>query len=361
MNVEVCEFCHLSGNPILVLNALSDYSTDFRRCAGLRRRNSVQVDNFKLRGVSTPVFPSRVAEKVSHDPSCGWLTACWQAPIDASSLPAYNLVGMPELPEVENYRRDLQEALVGRRFTGVSVTWPRQIATPDVETFVSRLPGQTVQAVERRGKFLIFRLAQDVLLIHLRMSGRLLLVPVDTPSDPHVHVRFRLDQVDELRFRDPRKFGRLYLVDDPQRVVGKLGPEPLAEDFTPQRFAMMLAGRRGRIKPLLLNQAFLAGLGNIYTDEALYLARVHPLRAANTLTQEEVKRLHAAIRATLQRAIDQRGTSFDPAYRDLWGDPGVYRRVVYGRAGEPCPRCETPIQRIVVGQRGTYVCPVCQR
>ncbi len=280
--------------------------------------------------------------------------------LDAAGPPAYNRVRMPELPEVENYRRDLQNALVGRRFTEVSVDWPRQIATPDVASFVSRVPGQTVQAVERRGKFLIFRLSRDFLLIHLRMSGRLLIVPGNAPPDPHVHVRFALDDGTELRFRDPRKFGRLYLVDDPQQVVGELGPEPLAADFTPQRFAAMLAGRRGRIKPLLLNQRFLAGLGNIYTDEALYLARIHPLRTADTLTPEEIERLHGAIQATLRRAIDQRGTSFDPFYRDLQGIPGAYERVVYGRAGEPCPRCGTPIRRIVVGQRGTYLCPTCQ-
>jgi len=267
---------------------------------------------------------------------------------------------MPELPEVEHYRRDLEKALTSRRFTGVSINWPRQIATPDVETFASRLPGQTIRAVRRRGKFLVFHLSLDFLLIHLRMSGRLLIVPASAPPDPHVHVCFLLDGGEELRFRDPRKFGRVYLVDDPQRVVGGLGPEPLAEEFTPERFAAMLAGRQGRIKTLLLDQGFLAGLGNVYVNEALYLAGIHPLRTAGTLTREEVERLHAAIRATLLQAIDHRGTSFDSFYRDLRGEPGAYRQVVYGRVGEPCLRCGTPIQRITVGQRGTYFCPTCQ-
>jgi formamidopyrimidine-DNA glycosylase len=269
---------------------------------------------------------------------------------------------MPELPEVENYRRDLQNLLVGRRFTGVYIDWPRQVAVPDVETFKARLPGQVITQVGRRGKYLVFHLSRDFLLIHLRMSGRLHVEPTSAPPDPHAHVVLRLDGREELRFRDPRKFGRVYLVDDPRRVVEKLGPEPLEEGFTAERLAEMLARRRGRIKSLLLNQEFLAGLGNIYADEALHAAGIHPLRPADTLTHEEVRRLHAAIRATLLKAIEQRGTTFDGFYLDARGRPGRYqsRLAVYGRAGEPCLGCGTPIQRIVVGQRGTHFCPRCQ-
>lgn len=270
---------------------------------------------------------------------------------------------MPELPEVENYRCDLNELLVGRQFTGVYVDWPNQISIPAVDELTRRLPGQTVTSVGRRGKYLLLSLSGgDTLLIHLRMSGRLHVEPASAPADPHAHVVFRLEGGDELRFHDPRKFGRVYLVDDPAEVVGRLGPEPLDEDFTAERFADMLSTRRGRIKPLLLNQAFLAGLGNIYADEALHLAGLHPLRTADTLTPDEIRRLHSAIRSTLQGAIQHRGTSFDQSYRDTRGEPGAYqdRLRVYGRAGEPCHRCGTLIERIVVGQRGTYVCPKCQ-
>lgn len=270
---------------------------------------------------------------------------------------------MPELPEVENYRRDLAELLVGRRFTRVYVDWPNQIEVPSVAELRHRLPGQTVTSVGRRGKFLLFHTSGgDSLLIHLRMSGRLYVEPASMPRDSHVHVAFGLDSDDELRFYDPRKFGRMYLVDEPAEVVGKLGPEPLDEGFTVERFAEMLERRRGRIKPLLLNQSFLAGLGNIYTDEALHRAGLHPLRTADTLNTEEVAALHTAIQVTLRGAIEHRGTSFSWVYRDAYGEPGGYqeRLRVYGRAGEPCPRCGAPIERIVVGQRGTFFCPACQ-
>lgn len=270
---------------------------------------------------------------------------------------------MPELPEVENYKQDLSELLVGRQFTSVYVDWPNQIGAPSVDELEYRLPGQTIEAVGRRGKYLLLALSRDdTLLIHLKMSGRLHVEPADTPRDPHVHVAFGLDDEDELRFDDPRKFGRVYLVDDADEVVGKLGPEPLSEDFTAGRFAEMLERRRGRLKPLLLNQAFLAGLGNVYADEALHAAGLHPLRTADTLDAGEIERLHAAIQATLQRAIQHRGTSFSWVYRDAYGEPGSYqeRLLVYGRAGEPCPRCGTPIERIEVGQRGTHFCPHCQ-
>ncbi|MFQ5341329.1 MAG: bifunctional DNA-formamidopyrimidine glycosylase/DNA-(apurinic or apyrimidinic site) lyase, partial [Anaerolineae bacterium] len=274
-----------------------------------------------------------------------------------------NSCAMPELPEVENYRRDLQAMLAGRRITGVSVDWPNQVGAPSVEELARRLPGQTIESIGRRGKYLLFRLSGgDTLLIHLKMSGRLHIEPASAPPDHHAHVVFRLDAGDELRFHDPRKFGRVYLVGGPDEVVGSLGPEPLSEDFSAERFARMLAGRRGRIKPLLLNQTFLAGLGNIYADEALHQAGLHPLRTADTLALDEVARLHTAIQSTLRSAIQQRGTSFDGFYLDARGEPGAYqsRLRVYGRAGEPCRRCGTLIERIVVGQRGTHLCPVCQ-
>ncbi len=270
---------------------------------------------------------------------------------------------MPELPEVENYRRDLNEMLQGRHFVSAYVDWPNQVSTPSVEALKRRLPGQAIESVGRRGKYLLFSLSSgDALLIHLKMSGRLMIEPASAPSDPHAHVIFRLDDEEELRFHDPRKFGRVYLVDDPSEVVGNLGPEPLGDDFTVACFTAMLATRRARLKSLLLNQEFLAGLGNVYADEALHVAGLHPLRTADTLDADDIERLHAAIRSTLQRAIQHRGTSFSWVYRDAFGEPGAYQEqlLVYGRTGELCEQCGTLIERTEVGQRGTHFCPRCQ-
>jgi formamidopyrimidine-DNA glycosylase len=270
---------------------------------------------------------------------------------------------MPELPEVENYRRDLHDLLIGRQFTHVRVDWPNQIGAPSVPELGQRLPGQRITEVGRRGKYLVFTLSGgDSLLIHLKMSGRLMIEPATAAPDPHTHVVFGLDTDHELRFRDTRKFGRVYLVTDPDDVLGTLGPEPLAPDFTVERLADMLSNRRGRLKPLLLNQQFLAGIGNIYADEALHRANLHPLRTADTLTQDDILRLHSAIQTTLRQAIDHRGTSFSWVYRDAYGEPGEFQSMlqVYNREGEPCYQCGTEIVRIVVGQRSTYFCPLCQ-
>ncbi|MFQ5593182.1 MAG: DNA-formamidopyrimidine glycosylase [Anaerolineae bacterium] len=265
---------------------------------------------------------------------------------------------MPELPEVENYKRDLNQILAGRRITAVHVGWPNQVGAPSVDELARRLTDQIIESVGRRGKYLLFRLSSgDTLLIHLKMSGRLHIKPASSPPDPHTHVVFMLAGGDELRFHDPRKFGRVYLVGSPDDVLDKLGPEPLDKDFTVEQFTALLTNRRGRLKPLLLNQAFLAGLGNIYADEVLHVAGLHPLRTADTLTSDEVERLHLAIQSTLRQAIQHQGTSFDQVY-----PPGTYQEFlqVYGRVGEPCRRCGTPIERIVVGQRGTHVCSKCQ-
>jgi formamidopyrimidine-DNA glycosylase len=268
---------------------------------------------------------------------------------------------MPELPEVETIKNDLRQALIGRRFNKVTVHWPRTVAHPAPEPFQRRLEGQRVLDVGRRGKYLVFRLSGgDYLLIHLKMTGRLLIRETGAAMEPHVRVVFDLDDGRQLRFDDTRKFGRMYLVDDPQTVVGRLGPEPL--DFTLEVFASLIARRRGRLKSLLLNQEFLAGLGNIYADEALFAASLQPLRCANTLTPAEVERLYHGIRHVLRQALARRGTTFDGRYRDPAGEAGGYqeRLAVYRRAGQPCPRCGTPIERLVVGGRGTFFCPRCQ-
>jgi len=272
---------------------------------------------------------------------------------------------MPELPEVETVARGLRTSLVGATVVGAEVRWARSLVPPDPSAFTTRLTGQTVTDVGRRGKWVVIALSGgDALLVHLRMTGRLVLESEPCLDDPHLRVLLFLDDGRRLCFFDQRKFGRMVLTAEPQVVLGALGPEPLAEDFTAAQFADMLARRRGRIKPLLLNQRFLAGLGNIYTDEVLWRAGVHPLRTADTLTPAEVRRLHRAIRLVTRAAIASGGTTLpDRAYRRADGRPGEFapRLGVYGRVGQPCPRCGLAIERITVGQRGTHVCARCQR
>lgn len=269
---------------------------------------------------------------------------------------------MPELPEVENVARMLKPEVVGRRIVEAQVLWPRTVARPAPEAFCQGVVGREVTSVGRRGKVLTLGLSGGGwLLVHLRMSGRLLLERPEGPAPAHLRVALRLHDGWELRFVDPRKFGRLWLVEDPAEVLGSLGPEPLDAAFSLEAFRARLAGRRARIKPLLLDQQFLAGVGNIYADEALFLARVHPCRAAGSLTEAEVERLYGALREVLAAAILDGGTTLS-AYRRPDGSPGEHQALlqVFRRAGEPCPRCGTPVARVVVGGRGTYFCPRCQ-
>ncbi len=271
---------------------------------------------------------------------------------------------MPELPEVETIVRRLRDGwseappLPGRRITSVTLRWPRHIATPSVPRFRRSIAGNHVRDVRRRGKYLVFPLDRGTLLIHLKMSGDLTLAAPGTPSDPFDRTVFHLDDGWELRFSDARKFGKAYLVEDPDRLLAKLGPEPLERDFTARLLAKRLHSRHRSLKPLLLDQAFLAGLGNIYVDEALHRARLHPLRRSDTLSQDEASALWRGIRLSLQRGLRHHGASIDWVYRG--GDFQNHFRV-YQRTGEPCPECGTPIERMVIGQRGTHICPACQR
>ena len=270
---------------------------------------------------------------------------------------------MPELPEVETIRNALRnggrggESLVGRRVEDSHLLWERTLAEPEPEEFERRILGKKVSDVGRRGKFLLVEFPGETLLIHLRMSGDLI---VEKQSDPVApHHRLMLDFEDGLRlaFNDTRKFGRVWLVSDPSIVLGDLGPEPLAEDLTPQEFHHKLQAHRRQIKPLLLDQRFIAGLGNIYTDEALHLAKIHPLAISNSLDAAQSKRLWSSIRRVLKEGIERQGASIDWVYRG--GDFQNYFRV-YQRTGDPCPSCGSPIQRILVGQRGTHYCENCQ-
>ncbi|MFZ5901948.1 MAG: bifunctional DNA-formamidopyrimidine glycosylase/DNA-(apurinic or apyrimidinic site) lyase [Chloroflexota bacterium] len=265
---------------------------------------------------------------------------------------------MPELPEVETIARTLRPALVGAEIRDADIRWARTVAQPSVRKFREQISGQKILAVGRRAKFLHLTLSAGSLFVHLRMSGDLFIKGENDPPEKHDRVRFTLSNGTVLVFNDTRKFGRVWLTEDPDSVIGRLGPEPLSDEFTSQWLYENLRKRHRQLKPLLLDQTFLAGLGNIYTDEALHAARLHPLAASDSVKREQAERLHEAIRAVLTEGIRRNGASIDWVYRD--GEFQNYFRV-YDREGKPCPVCGTKIQRLVVGQRGTHVCPKCQR
>lgn len=270
---------------------------------------------------------------------------------------------MPELPEVEtiaHYLRDGnlgQPGLPGRTIRSAEVLWARSIAEPTVDEFSRRICGQVVQQVGRRAKYLVIQLTADTLLVHLRMSGDLRVEPEGTAAAAHDRVVLHLDGGHRLAFNDTRKFGRMWLAADPQPVLAALGPEPLSAEFTADVLYGMLRAHSRQLKPLLLDQSFLAGLGNIYTDEALHEAGLHPNRLAAQLSPAEAGRLWAAIRRVLNEGIRHHGASIDWVYRG-----GEFQNTfrVYQRTGLPCPVCGTVIERRVVGQRGTHFCPRCQ-
>lgn len=270
---------------------------------------------------------------------------------------------MPELPEVETIVRSLQNggrggpALPGRRVVSASLLWPRTLAEPSEPEFLQRLPGQTVRSISRRAKLIQVHLEPDTLLIHLRMSGDLRVEPISADIQKHDRLLIHFSGGLRLAFNDTRKFGRAWLTSTPETLTASLGPEPLDEGFSSADFHARLGQSQRMLKPLLLDQTFLAGLGNIYTDEALHLARLHPLTPASRLDASAAERLLAAIRATLLEGIRRNGASIDWVYRG--GEFQNYFRV-YGRGGQPCPVCAAPIQRILVGQRSTHFCPVCQ-
>jgi formamidopyrimidine-DNA glycosylase len=274
---------------------------------------------------------------------------------------------MPELPEVETMVADLAQRVVGCRILGVSAPFPGEVVYPDFPEFVERVTDREIVGISRRGKFAIFRLdSADLLIIHRGMTGSLLLRDESAPMEPYVRLVFRLDGGVEMRLDDARKFGKVYVMreDGSERPLpwARMGPEPLNGEFTRERFREELHGRSALIKPLLLNQQIVAGLGNIYVDEALFDARIHPERRANNLSVEETDRLHDAIRRVLADAVHRRGTTFS-TYRDIEGRAGQYQDAlrVFRKAQSPCPRCGTPLVRIVVGGRGTHLCPECQR
>jgi len=275
---------------------------------------------------------------------------------------------MPELPEVQTIVDDLNAGLlVGKRIKRASVFWPRTIHAMAPPAFCRKIKGKRISSIGRRGKFIVIGLENDCfLLIHLRMSGRLLLTAASRLRDKHEHVWLTFTDGRRLRFHDTRKFGRMYLVDDPEPMFRKLGPEPLDRRFTARKLAEGLRKHRRMLKPLLLDQSFVAGLGNIYVDEALWAARLHPCRISNSLDKREAIQLYRSIRLALRRGLKNLGTSLGTGEANFYS---VARRRgrnkdelrVFRRNGRPCPRCRAKIERIVVGQRSTHICPECQK
>jgi formamidopyrimidine-DNA glycosylase len=274
---------------------------------------------------------------------------------------------MPELPEVETIARGLREgrgdqpSILQYQILKLKLLWPRTLAEPKPGQLSYLMKDRLINGISRRGKFLVFDLGGIYMLIHLRMSGDLFIRAGNAPLEKHDRLVTWLEKegvARQLAFNDTRKFGRVWVTQTPDDILGKLGPEPLDERLIPEDFHAMLSGHKRQLKPLLLDQTFLAGLGNIYTDEALHLARLHPLRRADTLSLVEAQCLLTAIRSILREGIARNGASIDWVYRG--GDFQNHFRV-YGRADQSCPVCGTPITRLVVGQRGTHVCEYCQK
>jgi formamidopyrimidine-DNA glycosylase len=274
---------------------------------------------------------------------------------------------MPELPEVETVIRGLRAPLIGRRIESFWYDWPRTIATPDPDQFEARVVGQTVRGIERRAKYIVCQLDDDLLIVHLKMTGRLYVTPAEAVhnDDRWVHFKLGLDGGQELRFSDARKFGKVFLARE-FASIGKgaaaLGPEPLEDAFTVDVFRERLSKRKTSIKALLLDQSFVAGVGNIYADEALFRARIHPLRRADSLTADESAALYETVRAALRDGIDYEGASVQ-WYRKPDGTTGESQDhfFAYGRDGQPCLNCGTTMTKIRVAQRGTHLCLNCQK
>jgi formamidopyrimidine-DNA glycosylase len=286
---------------------------------------------------------------------------------------------MPELPEVETIKNELLPHVLGRIIVSVDVYWDKMVKQPSgitiptkvgiqgvkgrpntVKEFRARVIGKKITGLSRRGKYLFFHLSGgDVLVMHMKMTGSLLVNPSDTRFTRAV---LHLDKGIDVNFWDPRKFGKMWLEKDCNSVIKQLGPEPLDADFTPDVLAGILSRRNAPVKPVLLDQSIIAGIGNMYADEALFEAKIHPVTPAGALSKAQIKRLHAAIQTVLLKALDKKGASVRNYIRPD-GSPGAAHdefNVAHG-VGKICPRCGTVIKRIVVRGRGTYICPKCQR
>lgn len=274
---------------------------------------------------------------------------------------------MPELPEVETVRRTLEHLALNKKIENVSVFWPKMVKNPeDTAQFTDALKGQSFLNIGRRGKFLLFYTEDYALVSHLRMEGKYSLNQPDEPVDKHTHVIFHFEDKTELRYRDVRKFGTMHLflkgTEFGQAPLFGLGPEPFSEEFTLEHLTGKLARTNRKVKAALLDQTILVGLGNIYVDETLFRARIHPERLANSLQAEELERLYREIVATLGEAVEKGGSTIR-SYVNSQGQIGMFQLdlLVYGRKGEDCKICGTPLSKTVVGGRGTHFCPTCQK
>lgn len=269
---------------------------------------------------------------------------------------------MPELPEVETVKNELKPHIIGRSIRGVALLWEGIVREPASTEFRYRLTGREITGLTRRGKYLLASLnSREWLIIHLKMSGALIIRPDSFELPRFTRAVIHLDNGTSIYFRDPRKFGRMWLVKDIDSVVGELGPEPLEPDFTPQLLAQRLHKRTAPLKAILCDQKVIAGIGNLYADEALFLARIHPLKTGGSLSPGEIKCLHHAIRQVLRTGIKNKGASIENYIRPdgTLGSAHLEFKVPR-QAGEPCTRCGTPVERITVRNRGTYFCPKCQ-
>lgn len=273
---------------------------------------------------------------------------------------------MPELPEVETIRKGLEQLVVGKTIKQVRVLWDRIIEQPEVEIFEKQLIGQQIEKIDRRGKFLLFKLTDYELISHLRMEGKYEMHKEGEEQSKHTHVIFTFTDGTELRYLDVRKFGRIAVVKKGQsfnyKGIAKLGPEPIISEFKLAEFRKNLKKHNKAIKPLLLSQQLVTGLGNIYVDEALWEAKIHPERVANSLNKTEEEKLYHAIIDVLDRAVKAGGTTIR-SYLNALGDAGTFQVSlnVYGQTDKPCPRCGNPIIKSRVAQRGTHFCPACQK
>lgn len=272
---------------------------------------------------------------------------------------------MPELPEVETVRRGLERLVLGRTILSVEVKVPKMVKT-SYQSFLNELPGQRIQAMRRRGKYLVIDFGQLIMISHLRMEGKYLLFTDQVPTNKHFHLFFKLDDGSTLVYQDVRKFGTFDLLSKNQEEAyftkKKLGPEPTKKAFKYASFERALMRSDKPIKPLLLDQKLVAGLGNIYVDEVLWAAKVHPETPARELSKAAMKRVHDQTIAILQLGIEKGGSTIR-TYRNALGEDGTMQDYlqVYGKTGQPCPRCASMIEKIKLGGRGTHLCPHCQK
>jgi len=274
---------------------------------------------------------------------------------------------VPELPEVQTVVNNLNALDInGSIITRVGVHWPKTVAGMNPERFRRQIKDRTIHEITRRGKYIVIHLSDNwTLLIHLRMTGRLNWVKSGSKRDKHEHVILQLDQANELRFHDTRKFGRFTLTQMPREILDRIGIEPLDKTFTRRRFIELLKGKKRQIKPLLLDQTFVAGLGNIYVDEALWEARIHPQRVSHSLSERETSDLHRAIPHVLKKGLRNMGTTLGTGEGNFYSVGSRRGRNadelnVFRRTGEGCPRCGAAIERLMVGQRSSHICPECQ-